>query len=85
MTFDPSVYEAKRDFQTEPNLSDEEWLRRFIASLVSQGMESAEEKFKAELPHYAEQVAPSYLADRAHYTTPEEAAWTDISYWEDEE
>lgn len=86
MTFDPSVY-ASSDHQTEPtrSLSEADWVKRFVASVIAQGTDHADDEFKEELPQYAASVAQSYLADRMEYATPEEAAWVDISYWESEE
>jgi len=85
MAFDPRVYERKTDFQREPSLSDEKWIERFIAFLVTEGKKNATEDFARELPEYAKRVAPTYLVDRRDYVSPEEAAETDISYWESEE
>lgn len=86
MTFDPAVYDKpKVDMQNEPGLSDADWLARFVAFMTTEGMKQAADEFKDELPDYAADAAPRYLVDRKEYVSPEEAAETDISYWEDEE
>lgn len=86
MTFDPTVYEKpKVDMQEEPNLPEDQWIARFVAFMTTEGMKQASDEFKDELPDYAASVAPSYLVDRKEYVSPEEAAETDMSYWEDEE
>lgn len=82
--FDPAYYDPKTDYQREPGLTDAEWTDRFIAYMTTEGMKYADDSFKAELPEYARGVAPSYLDTRKEYIDPEEAAWTDISYWEEE-
>lgn len=69
------------DFQKEPALSDETWLERFIARMIAVGSKCAAPDF--DVPGYAKEAAPSYLVDRQHYVDPEEAADTDISYWEE--
>ena len=86
MTFDPSVYEKPdHDMQQEPNLSDGEWVERFVAAIIKDGTPRATDDFRRELPEYAQEVASSYLKDRREYVSPEEAAETDIGYWEDDE
>lgn len=85
MMFDPTVYQSANDYQREPELSDEEWCKRFAAYIVAEGEKYAADSFKAELAKYGADTARSYLPDRKEYVMPEEAAWTDISYWEDEE
>jgi hypothetical protein len=85
MTFDPTVYERKQDFQREPELSDEQWVERFVAFMIEEGNKQAADEFKAELSEYAKKIASTYLADRKDFVSPEEAAETDMSYWENEE
>lgn len=84
MTFDPNYYEPKV-FERDPALPEAAWIDRFVAHMLAEGPKQANEEFKAELPQYARKVAPTYLVDRKQYQDPEEAAWTDMSYWEDEE
>jgi hypothetical protein len=69
------------DVQKEPALPDEQWIARFIAHMVAVGTKCAAPDF--DVPEYAKQAAPSYLLDRREYIDPEEAADTDISYWEE--
>lgn len=83
-TFDPSVYTPK-DIEADSSLSDAAWTERFIAHLIKAGSPVADDGFRAELPDYARNVAPAYLETRKEYIDPEEAAETDISYWESEE
>lgn len=86
MTFDPSVYDrSKVDFQNEPNLSAEQWTARFIAHMKKLAEKCAAPDFLAEMDHYAGQTAPEYLVERHEYVSPEEAAETDVSYWESDE
>jgi len=86
MGFDPSFYTKPRiDMQAEPGLTDDEWKARFIAHLLEEGARAASDDFKAELPKWAADMAPEYVKDRLEYVSPEEAADTDISYWEYDE
>lgn len=85
MNFDPTHYAPKGDMQAEPFLPDDAWIARFVAYMKTEGEKQANDKFRPEVESYAKQVAPSYLADRKSYRDPEEAAFTDLSYWEDEE
>lgn len=54
-------------------ISNEEWKARFIARMIQHDPGSAE---------YAESVADDYLNMREDYDEPEEAAESDIEYWE---
>jgi hypothetical protein len=84
--FDPSVYDRSHvDFQNEPDLSAEKWTGRFVAHMKKLAEKLAAPDFLAEMDDYARDCAPSYLEDRKEYATPEEAAETDVSYWENEE
>lgn len=87
MTFNPSVYQRPDDFdmQIDPTLPDEAWLERFYAHMIKVGGPVADDKFRSELAAYAKFIAMTYLKDRKEYVDPEEAADTDISYWEDDE
>ena len=85
-TFDPSVYDRSSiDYQREPNLPDNEWIGRFVAYMKKLAEKCAAPDFLAEMDSYARDVAPSYLETRKEYESPEEAAETDVSYWESEE
>jgi len=84
--FDPSVYDRSAvDFQKEPALPADQWIDRFIARMKKIAEKCAAPDFLAEMDDYARDTAPSYLEDRKEYVTPEEAAETDVSYWESEE
>lgn len=86
MTFDPSVYDRSSvDFQKEPNLPADQWTERFVAHMKKLAEKCAAPDFLAEMEEYARDTAPSYLEDRKEYVDPEEAAETDVSYWEPEE
>jgi hypothetical protein len=86
MAFVPSFYEKPQaNMQTESLLSDEEWKQGFVAHMIEEGTKCADDGFKPEVPDWARQMADSYVKDRAEYVSPEEAADTDISYWESEE
>lgn len=68
------------DFQTEPRLSNEDWLNRFVARMTK-GLAGEE---LAEIEDYARnQAGPAYLEERHEYESPEDAADTDISYMEE--
>jgi hypothetical protein len=84
-SFDPSLYDRKTNIDADPALGEAEWIERFVAHLIAEGTPVADESFKAEVPEYARRVARDYLQTRKDYVTPEEAADTDISYWEDDE
>jgi hypothetical protein len=85
-TFDPSVYDrSKVDYQKEPQLPDDQWIERFVAHMKKLAEKCAAPDFLAEMDSYARDTAPSYLVTRKEYADPEEAAETDVSYWEDEE
>lgn len=85
MTFDPSVYERIEDYQKEPDLPADQWTERFVAHMKKLAEKCAAPDFLAEMDEYARDTAPSYLEDRKEYVSPEEAAETDVSYWENEE
>lgn len=86
MAFDPERYTKPNvDFQNEPGLTDEQWKARFIAHLIAEGTKAANNDFKPDVPKWAADMAPEYLKDRREYVSPEEAADTDISYWENDE
>ena len=71
---------SNTDFQTEPKLSPEDWLNRFVARMTN-GLTGEE---LAEIEEYARNHAgPSYLEERHEYESPEDAADTDISYMEE--
>ena len=70
------------DFQKDPSLSDEVWLARFVAHMIAIASKCAAPDFN--VAEYAKQAAPTYLPDRRAFVDPEEAAETDISYWEAE-
>ena len=69
------------DFQIEPKLSEAEWCARFAAHIMKSALIYA--GTRDELLEYAEMAAKQYLPDRREYTDPEEAASTDVGYWED--
>ena len=71
--------------QEEPGLTDEQWKERFIAHMLKAGLPAASDDFKVDLPKWAADMAPEYVKDRLEYVSPEEAAETDIGYWENEE
>lgn len=86
MAFDPSAYDRSHvDYQKEPNLSEDQWVERFVARMKKLGETCAKESFKPEVEAYARDCASAYYADRHEYVDPEEAAETDVSYWESEE
>jgi hypothetical protein len=86
MTFDPSIYDrSNEDYQKEPGLPDDQWTERFVARMKKIGEHCASPDFLAEMDSYARDTAPSYLETRKEYVSPEEAAETDASYWENEE
>lgn len=85
MSFDPSVYERTEDYQEAPDLPADQWTERFVAHMKKLAEKCAAPDFLAEMDDYARATAPSYLDDRKEYVTPEEAAETDVSYWENEE
>jgi hypothetical protein len=85
MSFDPSVYDRSDDFQNEPNLPADQWIERFVTHMKKIAEKCAAPDFLAEMEEYARDTAPSYLVDRKEYVTPEEAAETDVSYWESDE
>ncbi len=85
MTFDPSVYQTKTDFQREPDLPKDAWIERFVAHMKELAKTAAAPDFLAEMDKYSRDVAPSYEEQRREYVDPEEAAETDVGYWEDEE
>jgi hypothetical protein len=84
MAFDPSIYSAP-NCEADATVSDAVWIERFVAHLIKEGSPVADDEFRADLPSYARKVAPDYLKTRGEYIDPEEAAETDISYWENEE
>ena len=84
--FDPTVYDrSKHDYQREPDLSADQWVERFVTHMKALAKKCAAPDFLAEMDGYARETAPSYLEDRREYVTPEEAAETDVSYWEEGE
>lgn len=85
MSFDPSVYQSNEDYQKEPGLSDADWTERFVAHMKKLAEKCAAPDFLTEMDSYARDTAPSYLETRKEYVSPEEAAETDVGYWEDEE
>ena len=86
MPFDPTVYARVTDHQSEPLLPDSEWIARFVARMVAEGKAgAAADEFLNDLERYANETAASYLQERKGYASPEEAADSDISYWESEE
>ena len=86
MTFDPAVYaRTNEDYQEEPNLPAEQWTERFVVHMKKLAEKCAAPDFLAEMDEYARGTAPSYLETRNEYVSPEEAAETDVSYWESEE
>jgi hypothetical protein len=85
-SFDPSVYDRSPvDYQKEPDLPAEQWIERFVSHMKAVAEKYAAPDFLAEMDGYARETAPSYLEDRKEYVTPEEAADTDVGYWESEE
>lgn len=56
-----------------------------VARMKALAKRLAAPDFLAEMDGYARDAAPSYLENRKEYVTPEEAAETDVSYWESEE
>jgi len=85
MTFDPSVYDhSSEDYQKEPALPDDQWNERFVIHMKKLAEKCAAPDFLAEMDSYARSTAPTYLEDRKQYVSPEEAAETDVSYWEEE-
>ncbi|WP_341702562.1 hypothetical protein [Ferrovibrio sp.] len=66
----------------EPRLSDDEWKERFIKHMLAK-VPPADEVEARTAPDYARQAADAYLPNRDEYDSPEEAADTDISYWEE--
>lgn len=71
---------------SEPVLTDEQWKQRFIDRMLRVGPEVGTRATEADDQAdraYAKQAAESYVKDRADYGSPEEAADTDISYWEE--
>lgn len=84
--FDPRVYDRSNvNYETDPSLSDAEWIERFVAHVKKLGETCAADDFKKELDGYARSTAPSYMETRKEYVNPEEAAETDVSCWESEE
>lgn len=54
-------------------ISNEEWKSRFVAHMIAHDLEAQK---------YAESIVDCYLLDRNEYDSPEEAAQSDIDYWE---
>jgi hypothetical protein len=66
--------------EKDPALSAETWIARFVSRMVEIGGQVSDAH---DVAAYAKEAAPTYLVDRAEYVDPEEAADTDISYWEE--
>jgi hypothetical protein len=74
---------SEQNFESNPTLSDEQWCADFVAFMVKIGGPMFAGPL-GELREYAEQAARAYLPNRREYTGADEAAGTDISYWEDD-